>query len=230
MKEKQKNSKPMRFAILATDVLLFSFVDNELLVRLIRVDRKPYFKNILAFPGGLIRPTEAAEEAAIRIMRAKAGLDEKSVYLEQLFTFSDIDRDPRGRVVAVAYLGCVRWEDLNIKQRSNSAEAEWLPISKIGRLAYDHNKMLKTAHERLTSKVTYSTIISKLISKEFTLTELESAIEIITGKNIDKRNFRKKILRLDVVIKTKHKKTGLKSRPAQLYKFRKNSVSNIEII
>lgn len=226
-----KQNKPVKFAVLATDVLLFSFYDNELLVKLIKINRPPYFKNIWGFPGGLVKPKETAEQAVARIVFEKAGLAKKSlIHLEQLYTFSDIDRDPRGRVVSVAYFGCLSWPDLQKIEKTNNSELKWSSIKNIDKLAYDHNQMLKVGLERLKSKVAYSTIISKLIAREFTLTDLETTMEIILERKIDKRNFRKKILKLNVIKETGDKKIGFKSRPAKLYRFISNKIINIELI
>lgn len=220
----------LRFAILAADVALFTLRDGALCVRLIAVNRPPHFVNMKGLPGGLLRPHETAHETAERQLRDKVFVDPAKVHLEQLYTFSRIDRDKRGRVVAVAYVGLVPWENLIELERTDSQDAFWTPVSKAKKLAYDHDEILSMGLERLRSRVRYTTLIQKLMPKEFTLTELEQAYESITGAELDKRNFRKKILKLNIVTPLPHKKSGGRFRPAQLYKFVKTTVDEIEVL
>ncbi|MFZ1988046.1 MAG: NUDIX domain-containing protein [Minisyncoccia bacterium] len=226
-----KQSVPqLRFAAIATDVALFTIKDAHLYVRLVAVDRPPYYKNSKGLPGGLIDPKETAEETATRHIKQKAYIDTHKIYSEQLYTFSTIDRDPRGRVIAVAYLALVPWEKLSDKERPDSEEAWWCKVSDIGTLAYDHNEVLKTALKRLQSRITYTTVISKLLPDEFTLTELEKAYAVILKTGLDKRNFRKKILKLNVLKELPRKRSGGRFRPAQLYRFTSPKVSEIEVL
>lgn len=220
----------LRFAILAADVALFTLRDGALCVRLIAVNRPPHFVNMKGLPGGLLRPHETAHETAERQLRDKVFVDPAKVHLEQLYTFSRVDRDKRGRVVAVAYVGLVPWESLAELERTDSQDAFWTPVSKTKKLAYDHDEILSMGLERLRSRVRYTTLIQKLMPKEFTLTELEQAYESITGTELDKRNFRKKILKLNIVTPLPHKKSGGRFRPAQLYKFAKTTVDEIEVL
>ncbi len=226
----QSQERHLRFAVLATDVALFTIKDNRLLVRVTKVNRPPHFKNMRGLPGGLIAPQETAEEAVSRLILDKAKLDSKKVYIEQLYTFSTIDRDPRGRVVAVAYLGLVPWEKLSLTERGEAEDSQWVEPTDIGKLAYDHNEILLLALSRLKSRVTYTTLMSKILPKEFTLTELEQAYENTLYIELDKRNFRKKILKLKVLSEVPRKRQAGKSRPAQLYKFSSEKVSEINII
>ena len=230
MKTNSPAPEHLRFATIATDVVPFTIHDGELLVRLIAVDRPPYFKNSQGLAGGLIDPKETAEEAAIRHIEEKAGIKASKTYIEQLYTFSAIDRDPRGRVVAVAYLAFVPWEKLSEEERSNTKEAWWSSIKDARSLAYDHDEMLRVALARLRSRVTYTTAISKLMSTAFTLTELEQAYEAIMKTDLDKRNFRKKILKLNILKALADKRTGGRFRPAQLYSFVSSKVQEIEIL
>lgn len=220
----------LRFAVLSTDVAVFTIRDRKLAVRLIKVDRPPHFVDSKGLPGGLIDPKETAEEAAMRLAGQKARIDKEKLYVEQLYTFSDIDRDPRGRVVAVAYLVLVPWEKLSPDEQADSPEAWWSDLHDAKKLAYDHDAMLAKAVSRLRSRVTYTTLISKLMPDEFTLTELELAYGTILGASLDKRNFRKKILKLDIIKPLKGKKKRDKHRPAQLYAFTKSNVQEIEVL
>lgn len=221
---------PLHFAILATDVVLFTIKDDTLFVRLISVDRPPHFKNVPGLPGGLIDAKETAEEAAMRHLTTKAGIDSKKTYLEQLYTFSALDRDPRGRVVAVAYLALIPWEQLSIDEQKKIDVAHWHKVHGLRDLAYDHDEILKVALERLRSRVHYTTLISKLLPKEVTLTELETAYEVLLETNLDKRNFRKKILKLGILKELPKKRTGGSFRPAQLYTFTSQTVKDIEML
>lgn len=206
----------LRFAILATDVVLFTVRDGELLVRLMRVENDPRFPIGKGFPGGLILPHETGRDSAQRHLHKKVGISPDSVHMEQLFTFSKVDRDPRGRVVAIAYIAVVPWEALSQEEQRDTDISWWSPISRAKKLAYDHDTMLSTALERLRSR---ADLIGRLMPKEFTLTELEKLFEVVLGKKLDKRNFRKRMLKLKMVKKLSTMRRGGRFRPAQLYAF-----------
>jgi len=220
--------KHLRFATIASDVALFTLHDNTLFVRLISVDRPPYYRNMLGLPGGLIDPNETAEAAALRIVAKKARIASPQVYTEQLHTFSALDRDPRGRVIAIAYIALVPWEALSPVERESNDGAQWISVTKLSGLAYDHDEVLATAVERLRSRTTYTTLISKLMPSEFTFTELEQAYETILHTDLDKRNFRKKIKKLNILTALPRKRSLGRSRPAQLYRFASKKIREIE--
>lgn len=220
----------LRFAVLAADTVVLSFRDGKLITRLIKVDRPPFFIDAAGLPGGLLDPKETAEEAAKRHVERKTGIAASKLYVEQLYTFSKLDRDPRGRVVAVAYVAFVPWEKLSLDEQKDTDESWWEEVKKAKKLAYDHDEILALAIKRLRSRITYTTVLSKLLPKEFTLTELENMYETILGTDLDKRNFRKKILKLDIVTPLVGKFTGGRSRPAQLYKFISNNVEEIQVL
>ncbi len=215
-------SKPkLRFAVLATDTVLLRLRDRQLEVLLIPVVI-PQFKGKIGLPGGLIDPKETAEQAAVRHLRDKAGVT--NAYIEQLYTFSGVKRDPRGRVVSVAHLGLVAPD-------SEAGEGSvWYPVRSLPQLAYDHSEVLNVALERLRARVGYTTIIRHLLPRTFTLTDLQQAYEDILGRELDKRNFRKKILALDVLTETGRKRTQGASRPAELYHFSRKGVETIDIL
>ena len=229
-KTARADTDPVRFAILAADSVVCTMRDGELLVRLIKVDRPPFFVNAKGLPGGLLDPKENAQEAALRHVEDKAGIAASKVYMEQLYTFSEVDRDPRGRVVAVVYLALVPWEKLSPQEQKDTRDAWWVPIKKAQRLAYDHNEVVSLALKRLRSRITYTTVLAKLMPKEFTLTELENAYEGILGKVLDKRNFRKKVLKLKIIAESAGKRIGGRFRPAQLYRFASLGVQEIQIL
>lgn len=220
----------IKFAVLAADAAVFTIRDGELLVRLIQVDRPPHFVKTAGLPGGLLHPTETAREAAGRHIATKTGIALSKIHLEQFYTFSRIDRDPRGRVVAVAYIALVPWEELSDTERANTAESWWSPIGKAKKLAYDHDRMLAMALERLRSRVRYSTLIGTMLPREFTLTQLEKAYATVLGTALDKRNFRKKILKLDIVVPVKGKLTRATFRPAQIYRFKAKEVNEVGML
>ena len=220
----------LKFAVLATDVAIFTIRNNRLYVRLINVNRPPYFVNQKGLPGGLIDPKETADEAVRRHVEKKAGISADKIHVEQLYTFSAIDRDPRGRVVAVAYTALVPWEKLTATEQSDNEESFWLPVKDATNLAYDHDEILSVAVERLRARSTYTTLISKLLPKEFTLTEMEKAYECILHEDLDKRNFRKKVLKLKIIVPLNKKREGGAFRPAELYKFASEKIKIIEIL
>lgn len=224
-----KAPERLRFAVLAVDVVLFTVREGELLVRLCHVTRPPHFPDNAALPGGLIDPKEAAEEAAARLISTRAHVNPVNVYLEQLATFSEIERDPRGRVVSVAYLGLIPFEKIRPIEAQTTSDAWWAPLKKAKKLAYDHDAMLEVALKRLASRATYTTLVRALMPEEFTLTELEKNYTAVVGKKLDKRNFRKKILKLNILKKLPRKKGG-KFRPAQLFRFASHKVADIEVL
>ena len=227
---KTTGEQHLRFAVLATDVALFTIHNNELFVRLFHVRRPPYFPDNWGLPGGLVHEKETVLETAKRLVADRAHVAVDKVYFEQLYTFDAIDRDPRGRVVAVAYLALVPWDSLSAAEKADTDETKWVPVSKAKKLAYDHDDMLAFAKKRLASRIEYTTIIQKVLHKEFTLTELERAYTSILDTSIDKRNFRKKILKLDILKPLKQKKTGGAYRPAQLYSFTRTNVEELAIL
>ncbi len=220
----------LKFAVLASDIALFTIRDGRLLVRLVAIDRPPYFPTTKGLPGGLIDPKETAEEAALRLLKEKAHIKTDKIYLEQLYTFSEIDRDPRGRVVAVAYIGFIPWESLTPTEQLDTDESWWIDAESAKKLAYDHDHILKVALERIRSRIRYTTLMVKLMPEEFTLTELETAYENILKADLDKRNFRKKILKLKILKPLKRKRSGGAFRPAELYTFDTTKVHDIETI
>lgn len=224
MKHMSKGPHELRFAVLAADTVLLSVRDRKICVRLIPVHLPPHFSHLAGLPGGLVAPSETADQAAMRHLALKARVGADHVYIEQLYTFSAIHRDPNGRVVAVAYLGLVPWHDLKKPSQENTVQSWWTPIHKLPKLAYDHREIIHIGIERLRSRVTNTSLIAKLMPREFTLTELEEMYESILGKVIDKRNFRKKVLKQGVLQELPRVRTGEKHRPAKLYKFRSFAV------
>lgn len=226
MKDTTQKPKDLKFAILATDVVLFTLEDDVLKVLLIDVDLPPYYVNGYALPGGLILPNETADDSVNRHLQNKVGITNAPV--EQLYTFSGVQRDPRGRVVSVAYMGLISPEAFALQEKKSSIY--WKNARAVSKLAYDHNEIVKKALLRLEAKVGYSTIVRGLLSKEFTLSELQKAYEIILQTKFDKRNFRKKILAINVLKSTGNQKKGEANRPADLYMFASDKDHIVDII
>lgn len=217
-KNSQSIPQAIRFAALATDVICFQVVDGKLKVLLGKVvSENNTYQGHWAHIGGLIEKDETAEQAVDRLMKAKAGMSH--VYKEQLYTFSRVNRDPRGRVVAVAYIALTDGthpQDLDKTQ----TETKWEDVKHTGKLAYDHDEMTKVAMQRLQAKVMYTDVAKYLMPKEFTLSDLQKVYELILGEGMDKRNFRKRILSLGFLRDTKRTMKKGVMRPATLYTFK----------
>ena len=196
----KKIQKKYTFAVIASDVVIFTIRENKLNVLLIKMQKEPFKENYWAAPGGLIKPSESVETSAQRNLFEKTGV--RNVYLEQLYTFGDIDRDPFGRVVSVAYFALIPSDAIRLKTTKEYGDVQWFEIDRLPKLAYDHKQIIATACERLQKKLEYSNIAYSLLPKKFPLSELQRTYEIILKKRLDKRNFRKKIFSLGLVIKT----------------------------
>lgn len=220
----RKAPQEFRFAALAVDAVVFGFIDGKLHGLVSNVDRPPHYKNVPGFFGGMVTEKETALDTCERILDEKGGL--KDVYLEQLYTFSDIDRDKRNRVVSVAHLGLVRPD---IAASYDHPEASFVPFKKLTKLAYDHDEMTLVAIKRLQGKLSYTTIAQYLLPRHFTLSELQEVYEVILKKEFDKRNFRKKIFALNILRDTGSVQEGVKNRPAALYEFTKRKISQISL-
>lgn len=204
----------------AVDIVLLTVEERQLLALLTRRDRAP-FADAWSLPGGFVSPDESAETAALRQLEGKAGVRE--VFLEQLYTFSRPDRDPRSRVVSVAYYALAGKKD----QVPGSRDACWFPIgTRDGalwvegepELAFDHEEILRTALERIRGKLEYAPIGFQLLPQRFTLTELQHVYEAVLGAPMDKRNFRAKVQRSGQIRALEEFRTG-SHRPARLYSF-----------
>jgi 8-oxo-dGTP diphosphatase len=198
-----------------TDIVIFTIRQDELKVLLIKRALPPH-KNQWALPGGFIKMEEGLEEGARRELEEETGVT--GVYLEQLYTFGRPDRDPRERVITVAYYALIPSDELEPKAASDAENVSWFGLKELPDLAFDHKEILKMAHERLIAKLDYSTIAFQLMPTQFTLSELQQVYEVILGEPIDKRNFRKRILSLNLIKETgKERKAGA-HRPAKLYR------------
>lgn len=214
MKTKKHNPKPEKPSI-AVDIIIFVINDNELEILLIKRGSKT-FKGRWALPGGRVDKDEALKDAAARELEEETGL--KNIYLEQLYTFGAPFRDPRGRVISIAYFALINQKP-KLFPATDAADAQWFVVKKLPRLAFDHEIIISTAVERLRWKLEYTNIVANFLPKYFTLSELQDVYEIILGKKLDKRNFRKKLLSLNLIQSTRKKKQGVTYRPPQLWRF-----------
>ncbi len=203
---------------LTVDCVVFGVDDEDLKVLLIRRANPP-FANAWALPGGVVEVDETADDAARRELEEETSL--KRVFLEQLYTFSDVDRDPRERVVSIAYFALVRLGDHRLQAATDAADANWFCADKPPRLAFDHRKILRVARERLRAKVRYQPIGFELLPRKFSLRRLQHLYETVLGREMDKRNFRKKILSLEVLSPLDEVEQGVAHRAAKLYRFDK---------
>lgn len=199
----------------ATDVVILTVLDGALKVLLIKRGMDP-FKGRWALPGGFVKIDESVDTCAVRELEEEAGI--KDVYLEQLYTFGRVDRDPRERVISVAYYALIPGEDVELKAGTDAAEAEWFDVDDLPDLSFDHAEILNMARQRLAAKMDYSTVGLKLMPDEFTLSYLQDVYEKATDKPRDKRNFRKWIFSLDVIEATGKKFSKGPHRPAMLYR------------
>ncbi|PWU19040.1 MAG: NUDIX hydrolase [Verrucomicrobia bacterium] len=201
---------------LTVDCVVFGFDEGDLKVLLIERGLQP-FKGRWALPGGFVRVDETLDAAARRELQEEAGL--KNVFLEQLYSFGDVDRDPRERIVSVAYYALVKLSEHAAKAATDAANARWFPLSRVPKLAFDHAHILGTAVERLKGKVRYQPIGFELLPPRFTLSQLQHLYEAVLGTTLDKRNFRKKVLSFGFLLPLKETQMLGRHRPAQLFRF-----------
>ena len=211
----------------AVDSVIFTVQAGELKVLLIQMKKKP-FTGDWAVPGGLIEQNETSRDAAERILQAQTGV--KNIYLEQLKTFDDPKRDPLTRTISVAYFALVPGKKVHLQTTDKYADVRWWSVKRLPKLAYDHKEVVKVAVERLQSKLEYTNVVWSLLPKEFTLTHLQHIYEVILREELDKRNFRKKILSLKFIEKTGKKQEGEANRPAELYKFKRRTLEYIDVL
>lgn len=203
---------------LTVDCVIFG-LDLEsasLNVMLIERDLEP-FAGRWAIPGGFVRKGETLEGAALRELREETGIE--NVFLEQLYSFGDPKRDPRGWVVSVAYYALVSPEQHPVQAATDAREARWFAVNEVPRLAFDHAEILAVALERVRGKLSYAPIGFELLPQKFTIKQLQRLYEIVLGTQLDNRNFRKKIFAMGVLRELDELQQGVAHRAARLYKF-----------
>lgn len=201
---------------LSVDAVVFGYEEGNISVLLIKRKYDP-FKGQWAIPGGFVENHESLEDAVERELFEETGI--KINYLEQLYTFGKPNRDPRGRVVSIAYFGLVRPNAFKLYASTDAEQAQWFNINDLPKLSFDHKGILKTAIERLQGKITYEPIGFELLDKKFPFSDLEKLYTTLLGREIDRRNFRKKIVGLNVLDELDEKVSKGSGRPANLFQF-----------
>ncbi|WP_298544302.1 NUDIX domain-containing protein [uncultured Aquimarina sp.] len=200
----------------AVDAVVFGYKDKALHVLLIKRDIEP-FKDSWALPGGLVLENESLEDAVERELKEETNVTVD--YLEQLYSFGKPGRDPRNRVVSITYFGLVKPEHHSIKADTDANDVAWFDINELPELAFDHATILDAAKKRLRNKLTYEPIGFDLLADKFLFSDLEKLYMTILDKQIDRRNFRKKILSFGILEELKEKISEGRGRPANLFKF-----------
>ncbi len=205
------------------DIVIFALREDDLQVLLIK-RKYPPFENTWAIPGGFVQPQESLEDAAARELYEETGI--RNVHIEQLYTFGQLHRDPRGRMITVAYFALVP-KPLAVQAGSDTTDAQWKSVYDLPQTAFDHAEIVNYALKRLRYKLEYTAVGFQLLPLDFTLSELQHAYEIILGEALDKRNFRRRILQAGVIEETGAMHMG-DGRPAKLYHYRPSAVAEVK--
>jgi len=207
------------------DIVVFSLRDACLQVLLIQ-RAEPPFVNCWALPGGFIKITESLEEAATRELEEETGIVD--AYLEQLYTYGETDRDPRDRVITVAYYALIAADKkIRYEGGTDATQAAWYSVDELPALAFDHAAIIQYALRRLRYKLEYSAVGFELLPQQFSLSELQTTYEIILGEQLDKRNFRRRILEANIIEDTHQVRSG-EGRPARLYRYQEDAVAEVK--
>ena len=208
---------------LAIDLLVFGYHENSLSVLLLNRNEDP-FKNTWTLPGGFLQMEETFQATCTRVLQTKLGLS--NLYLEQLYSFDYPARDPRGRVISIAYFALINPKKFEIVAGSMANDVKWFEVNKLPKLGFDHASIFEKGLQRLKSKILYDPVGFELLDDLFTLPELHQLYECILGISIDRRNFRRKILDAEYIVSTGKKREGLQNRHPDLYKFNKKLKPN----
>ncbi len=208
-----------------TDVVVFTIRQQKLEVLLIRRKNEPY-KDKWALPGGFVDIDEDLDVCALRELQEETNVS--GIYLEQLYTFGDTHRDPRERIITVAYYALAPAEKLNPQPGSDATDTKWFVVGQLPSLGFDHDYIIQKARQRVCAKAKYSTVPFQLLPEVFTLTELQSVYEVIQDESLDKRNFRKWMISLNCIEQTGEMRRNGQHRPAKL--FRAIHPDRVEII
>jgi len=200
------------------DCVIFGLDESHQLKVLLIQRLRPPFEDQWALPGGFVDMDEDLETAALRELQEETGV--RDVFIEQLYTFGHPKRDPRGRVISIAYYALVNLSDHPVQAADDAKEVRWFEVDHLPELAFDHAQVLEIAIGRLRNKVRYQPVGFELLPEKFTLTQLQELYETILGVKINKRNFRSRILKMNILIK-EEQQTGVAHRPAFLYSFDK---------
>jgi 8-oxo-dGTP diphosphatase len=220
--QNQKSKMPYTYEYprpaVTTDCVIFGFDEGELKILLIERAIEP-FKGMWALPGGFIDMDEDAESCARRKLKQETCLE--NIYMEQLYTFSAVNRDPRYRVVSVAWYALVKLSDYHAQAGTDTSRVQWFPLTELPALAFDHQEILKAATERLKGKIRYQPVGFELLPERFTLPDLHRLYETVLQATLDRRNFRKKILGTGLLIDCHEVKGGTSHKAPKIYSFDK---------
>ena len=215
--QEEPNHKRIQEIKVSVDAVVFGYKKEEgISVLLIKRKYSPYEK-MWALPGGLVKNDEPLETAVHRELQEEAGIDVQ--YLEQLYSFGAPDRDPRNRVISIAYFGLIKPDMYQLSASTDAEDVEWFNYKSLPTLAFDHSSIIETAISRLRGKIAYEPVGFELLDLKFPFSDLEELYRILLDRDIDRRNFRKRIMSLGIVEEldeTIQRKTG---RPAKLYQF-----------
>lgn len=225
--QKVKHLKNIIGPVLTVDVVTFTVKDNRLCVLLLK-SKDPDAGRNWVLPGGFVKLEETLDQAAQRVLQEKCNININ--YLEQLFTFGEIGRDTRGRVVTTTYFALVDYIKFNLKTTAAYSKIEWFPVMKLPVIGYDHEKIIKKAMTRIRNKIGYSNVVCHLLPREFSLSELQEIYEAALNRKLDKRNFRRKILNIGIIKEVGKKKKFVANRPANLYKFVSKKYREVELL
>nr|WP_321452086.1 NUDIX domain-containing protein [uncultured Carboxylicivirga sp.] len=217
-KSKQKYCYEYPRPSVTTDCVIFGFDGFDLNILLVERGIEP-FKDQWALPGGFVRMDETTEECARRELAEETGVED--LFLEQLYTFSDVSRDPRGRVITVSYFALIKSTAFNLIGGDDASDAKWFPIDQVPSLAFDHDRILRVAHDRLKGKIKYEPIGFELLEEVFTIPQLLRLYEAILGIQIDRRNFNRKFLKLGILETVENKIEGIAHKSARQFRFDK---------
>ncbi|EKD24709.1 MAG: Nudix hydrolase [uncultured bacterium (gcode 4)] len=213
--------------LVTVDDIVFTIADGSLQILFIKRSIEP-FKWEWALPGWFVRENETLQEAAYRKLAEETSV--KNAYLEQLYTFSEVNRDPRWRAISCAYIALMSKENIVFAAGSDASEAKFFDVKKLPKLAFDHKKIVEYAIQRLKRKMEYTNVAQYILPKKFTLRQLQDVYETTLDQRIDVRNFRKKIEKLDLIKATWEKEIGVKYRPAKLYTFVHKNIKIVDIM
>lgn len=221
-------------AAFTVDSVVFGFDEGDLKVLLIKRAKEPFLEK-WGLPGYFVKEGEGLDAAADRVLEVLTGL--KNVYLEQVHSFGRIDRHPEGRIITVAYFSLIKIKDYKLQSSSNflAKRAEWHSLKDLGELAFDHNEIVNASFKMLKRRVRNQPIGFELLPPKFTLTQLQHLYEAILlsdappeNNKLDKRNFRKKILSMNILVDLNEMQAGVAHRPAKLYRFDKEKYRELE--
>lgn len=201
---------------ISVDSVIFGYTEGELKVALIERKNNPFI-GMWAIPGGFMEGNETVEETALRELKEETGIED--VYLEQFHVFNKPGRDPRGPTVTIALFALINSDQCHLIASKDAAKAKWWPAYNLPPLAFDHEEIYVKALEALRVALRTKPLVFELLPKQFTLTHLQDLYEQIFETSLDKRNFRKKIAKMDFIRASGNKTEGGRHRPALLYEY-----------